>query len=132
MNRELEIMNVQGIDCYEKDGIAYLKLDAVARGLGFTQWKNSIEYVRWDRIDQYLSETGFPTSGERPDFIPENIFYRLDDGKKWPSLLMRVTVDEDGKLTEQIVLSGQNHAVIFINESNLYSLILSRLMRMRK
>ena len=33
---EMQIMNVQGIDCYEKDGVAYLKLDAVARGLGFT------------------------------------------------------------------------------------------------
>ena len=64
MNDKLEIMNVQGIECYEKDGTAYLKLDAVARGLGFTQWQNGIEYVRWDRIDQYLSEIGFPTSGE--------------------------------------------------------------------
>lgn len=35
-----EIMNINGIDCYEKDGIVYLKLEAVARGLGFTQEKN--------------------------------------------------------------------------------------------
>ena len=34
-------------------------------------------------------------------------------------------VDEEDKLTERIVLSGQNREVIVINESGLYSLILS-------
>lgn len=34
-------------------------------------------------------------------------------------------VDDEDKLTERIVLSGQNREVIFINESGLYSLILS-------
>lgn len=29
-----EIMNIDGIKCYEKDGIAYLDLETVARGLG--------------------------------------------------------------------------------------------------
>ena len=33
---ELQILNVDGIECYEKDGTAYLKLETVARGLGFT------------------------------------------------------------------------------------------------
>ena len=41
-----EIMNINGIDCYEKDGIAYLKLETVARGLGFVQEKNGVEYVK--------------------------------------------------------------------------------------
>lgn len=78
---ELQIMNIQGIECYEKEGTAYLKLEAVARGLGFTttQTINGTEYtnVRWNRVDEYLNELGFATSGKRPDFIPENIFYRL-------------------------------------------------------
>lgn len=80
-----QIINISGVSCYEKDGTAYLSLEAVARGLGFTQAKNGVEYVRWETVDKYLSELGFPselgkgfaTSGERPDFIPENIFYRL-------------------------------------------------------
>ena len=38
---------------------------------------------------------------------------------------IRDHVDEDDKLTERIVLSGQNREVIFINESGMYSLILS-------
>ena len=74
---ELQILNVDGIECYEKDGTAYLKLETVARGLGFTDKKDGVEYIRWARVEKYLSELNFATSGERPDFIPENIFYRL-------------------------------------------------------
>ena len=38
---------------------------------------------------------------------------------------IRDHIDDEDKLTERIVLSGQNREVIFINESGLYSLILS-------
>lgn len=83
-------MNINGIECFEKDGTAYLKLETVARGLGFThrEIKNGKEYesIRWSTVRTYLKELGFrqqvgeeigfPTSGEN-DFIPENIFYRL-------------------------------------------------------
>lgn len=72
-----EIMNICGVDCYEKDGTAYLKLETVARGLGFTQQKNGIEYVRWETVEKYLSDLGFPNKLGKADFIPENIFYRL-------------------------------------------------------
>ena len=82
----LSVINISGIDCYERNGTAYLKLDTVARGLGFTQEKGGVEYVRWETVDRYLREIGFPSklgkedlpkNGERPEFIPENIFYRL-------------------------------------------------------
>ena len=65
-----EIMTISGINCYEKDGTAYLNLEAVARGLGFTRIKNGAEYVMWDRVDKYLAEIGFHTSVERPRYIP--------------------------------------------------------------
>lgn len=73
MNEIIKISNVNG---YVKNGIAYLKLEDVARGLGITQLKNEKEYVRWDRVKEYLNEISFPTCGEN-DFIPENIFYKL-------------------------------------------------------
>ena len=38
---------------------------------------------------------------------------------------IRDHVDEEDKLTERIVMSGQNREAILINESGLYSLILS-------
>ena len=74
---ELHVLNICGVECYEKEGTAYLKLETVARGLGFTQEKNGAEYVRWDRVEGYLTEIGFPHKWGREDFIPENIFYRL-------------------------------------------------------
>ena len=74
---ELQIINIDGVECYEKDGTAYLKLETVARGLGFTETKSGKEYVMWRRVDGYLTELGFGISAERPEYIPENIFYRL-------------------------------------------------------
>ena len=72
-----EIMTIQGIPCYEKDGLAYLNLETVARGLGFTRIATSgNEVVRWERVEGYLKELGVPTCGHDA-YIPENIFYRL-------------------------------------------------------
>ena len=42
-----------------------------------------------------------------------------------PQKAIWMHVDDDDKLTGQIVVSGQNRNVIIINESGLYSLILS-------
>lgn len=45
-----EILNINNVHGYlgKKDGTAYLNAGDVARGLGFTQEKNGVEYVRWD------------------------------------------------------------------------------------
>lgn len=74
MQNLIIVQNVKGY--INEDGTAFLNLEDVARGLGFTQVKNGKEYIRWDRVTEYLKELGFPTSGEK-DFIPENIFYKL-------------------------------------------------------
>lgn len=85
---ELAILNINGVECFEKDGTAYLKLETVARGLGFTRTAASgNEVIRWERVYGYLKELGVPTSGHEdsqpvgkdgfPEYIPENIFYRL-------------------------------------------------------
>lgn len=74
---ELQILNIDGVECYEKDGTAYLKLETVARGLGFTTVATSgNEVVRWSRVEGYLLDLGF-RGFDRDGFIPENIFYRL-------------------------------------------------------
>lgn len=83
-----EVITIGGVDCYEKDGVAYLKLETVARGLGFSRVAASgNEVVRWETVRKYLEELGVPTSwhGDSPqvgkdglpEFIPENLFYRL-------------------------------------------------------
>lgn len=74
MNEIVTINNVRGY--IDEKGTAWLNLEDVARGLGFTQIKNKKEYIRWERVIQYLKEMAFPTSGEN-DYIPENIFYKL-------------------------------------------------------
>lgn len=68
---------IKGVRCYEENGTVFLKLEDVARGLGFVDISKGTEYVRWARVDKYLAEIGFATDGERPEFIPENVFYRL-------------------------------------------------------
>lgn len=72
---------ISGVSCYEQDGIAYLRLEDVARGLGFTQTQNKggIEYtsIRWETVKRYLEDFGFPNKLGKDDYIPENIFYRL-------------------------------------------------------
>ena len=80
-----EIMTISNIPCYEKDGVAYLSLEAVARGLGFTTVAASGNaVVRWNTVHKYLCDLGVATSCNGsdyqsmcPNFIPENIFYRL-------------------------------------------------------
>lgn len=78
---ELRPITIQGIDCYEKNGTAYIKLENVAWGLGFTQTQNKAgkryASVRWERVEQHLTELGFPHKWGKDDYIPENVFYRL-------------------------------------------------------
>jgi prophage antirepressor-like protein len=75
----MTIRNVRGY--IDQSGTAHLNLEDVSRGLGFTQDKDGKEYIRWDRVNNYLRELNFPTSGEEINlltaFIPENVFYRL-------------------------------------------------------
>ena len=72
-----EIITINGISCYEKDGVGYLNLEACARGLGFVDNTKGTEYVKWDRVGKYLGEIGFSTEVSKDGFIPESIFYRL-------------------------------------------------------
>lgn len=76
-----DIISINGIDGYEKDGTAYLKLETVARGLGFTktETKGGTEYttVRWERVFGFLHEIGFDHKWAKDGYVPENIFYRL-------------------------------------------------------
>lgn len=60
---------------------------------------------------------------DKPYFVGKDVADIL--GYSNTQKAIRDHVDDEDKLTEQIVLSGQNRDVIIINESGLYSLILS-------
>ena len=76
MNEVLSIKNVRGY-MNKNTGTAYLNAEDVARGFGFTQSKNDVDYVRWDRVNDYLHEFGFSPRVGKDDFLPENMVYRL-------------------------------------------------------
>ena len=53
----------------------WLNIEDVARGLGFTQTKNSIEYVRWETVNSYLNDFGFfNTSAEDSQLVGKDNF----------------------------------------------------------
>lgn len=62
------------------------------------------------------------TIEEEPYFLGKDVAEALEYTNT--SKAIKDHVDNEDKLTERIVLSGQNREVIFINESGLYSLIL--------
>ena len=55
---------ISGVRGYEKDGVAYLHIEDVSRGLGFEREKNGAMYVMRDRVEQYLADLSFHTSVE--------------------------------------------------------------------
>lgn len=110
---ELQIVNISGIECYEKDGIVYLKLEHVARGLGITEVKNGKDYVMWRRVNGFLDDLGFGTDAERLEFIPENIFYRLAMKAK------NETAERfQAKVADEIIPSIRKHGV-YMTENTL-------------
>lgn len=113
---KLEILNISGIDCYEKDGTVYLKLEAVARGLGFTQTqnKNGTEYtsIRWETVNRYLEDIGFPNKLGKDDFIPENIFYRLAMKAK-----NEVAEAFQAKVADEVIPSIRKHGAYMTDDT---------------
>lgn len=82
-NNLVTIKNVRGY--INQEGTAFLNLEDVARGLGFVETaKSGNEVVRWRTIRKYLLNLGIIATScdgqgkeNLPEFIPENIFYKL-------------------------------------------------------
>lgn len=71
------LITISGVSGFiDKNGTAQLNADNICRGLGFIQIKNNTEYVRWERVNGYLTDMGFPHLVGK-EFYPENVFYRL-------------------------------------------------------
>lgn len=107
-----EIMTISGIPCYEKDGTAYLNLEAVARGLGFTDTKNGVEYVRWNTVRSYLSAICFSQEVAKDSYIPESVFYRLAMKAK-----NEVAEAFQAKIAEEVIPSIRKHGAYMTPET---------------
>ncbi|KTS81308.1 hypothetical protein NS115_16235 [Paenibacillus jamilae] len=83
----MDIHAIHGVRGFiDGNGTAQLSLEDASRGLGLVRSVASgNKVVRWERVRGYLQDFGVPTSGHSdevgkvslPEFITENIFYRL-------------------------------------------------------
>jgi len=72
----LEVQVFDSLKVKEENGQVLFDAESAAIGLGITDEKSGLTYVRWNRVNKYL----FATSGEnvkRGDFITEPQFYKL-------------------------------------------------------
>ena len=60
-----------------EDGSISVNAEDTAIGFGWTQEKNGVTYVKWERINGYCKEFGFSPQVGKGDYIPESLFYRL-------------------------------------------------------
>lgn len=111
---QIRTVIIEGVECYEKDGTAYLKLEAVARGLGFTDKSKGSEYIRWNTVRKYLKDIGFSQEVAKEDFIPENVFYRL-------AMKARNEVAEkfQAKVADEIIPSIRKHGGYIAGQENM-------------
>ena len=77
-NTELNI-NVRTLE--NEDGSISISAEDTAIGFGWTQTqtKNGKKYtsIRWETLNSYCSEIGFPNILGKDDYIPESLFYML-------------------------------------------------------
>lgn len=73
------------VHCYiDSNGTAWLNAEDSSRGLGFVQVHKervttsgyNYSAVRWDRVNGYLKQFGYPKEVGKDDYIPENMFCR--------------------------------------------------------
>ena len=74
-NNIILVSNVHGY--VDKSGNAWLNAEDVSIGFGFTQEKNGTIYVKWERVNSYLSEFGYSPQVGKGSYLPESMVYRL-------------------------------------------------------
>lgn len=83
MNNQLQIfknekLNLKAEAIQNKDGSISISAEDTAIGFGWTTVATSGNtVVRWNRVNKYAKESGFPTPIGKGDFIPESLFYLL-------------------------------------------------------
>lgn len=117
------------------DGSISVNAEDTAIGFGWiqTQVKNGKEYtsVRWERMNGFSSECGFPHEWGKDDYIPESLFYMLGfkagneralKYQQWlaidvlPALRKTGSYEMPKKLSATEQLRLQNQAILEVDE----------------
>ncbi|MGM0260502.1 phage antirepressor KilAC domain-containing protein [Enterococcus sp. AZ102] len=75
MNTQKFENNLFALEVKTENGEPMFDVETVAKSLGFTQVKNEKEFVRWERVNDYLKKYS-PQVG-KGDFISEPMVYKL-------------------------------------------------------
>ncbi len=67
--------NLFQLEVKTNNGESLFNAEMVAKSLGIVDTKNDVEYVRWQRVNQYLG--GISPQVAKGDFIPEPMVYKL-------------------------------------------------------
>lgn len=73
MTNEVQIFN--GLKIKEENGQVMFDAETAAIGLGITDVKNGVQYVRWSRVNAYMGKNSPHVA--KGDFITEPQFYKL-------------------------------------------------------
>lgn len=76
MNTQRFENNLFQLEVKTENGESLFDVETVARSLGFTETKNSKDYVIWKRVNKYL-EKYFSTPVSKTDYISEPMVYKL-------------------------------------------------------
>ncbi|HII4428042.1 TPA: ORF6C domain-containing protein [Clostridium perfringens] len=60
-----------------EDGSISINAEDAALGFGWYQIKNNKRYVKWERVNGFISEFENSPQVEKDDYIPESLFYLL-------------------------------------------------------
>lgn len=103
---DLTVFDIDGMKCFERDGVAYLHLETCARGLGMLRRTviDGVEYtnVRWEQVDGYLREFGvLAEPGKDADLVPKE--NESTNSSKSPS---DGETEAKGELTSQVFVQS--------------------------
>lgn len=70
----METKTIGNVSCHESDGVLYLNLTELAKGLGYVSkraYKDGVyEYINYDRLNRYLKQIDLPECDRDSTYIP--------------------------------------------------------------
>lgn len=113
-----------------EDGSISINAEDAAKGFGWiqTQNKNGKQYtsIRWETVNDYCKEIGFPNKLGKDDYIPESLFYMLgmkasnkiaQEFQRWLAIDVIPQVRKTGSYqVPQLPMSKELKAIFMLDE----------------